>query len=378
MRRKIAVLLAALMLAAVGVCCFGCKNDSEKMEERKTMLAGFEDYYDMQKIRWTNLMGEAVLNENREYVTEGEKSCRFTLAYDYQTPQEEGDRINGLYPELIFRPELYDQKTQNIENISSFCIDIYNDNDREIEVILFARDQENKILFTAGRVLASKAWNKAQFPVKNYFYPNGKSVKTYSLCFFDDCVNTVSGSAFYLDNCYVVAEKLSAPEKVRQEHEILSFADPVDAMLVNSVTSEGGIPGFYAEYTPERIFGESGCLKIAARMAKTSIYDIPSTAPDYLLQVYSAALDEIPAVPKAVTFRAFNDGKSDRFVTIIAENGHGRIRERVKIAPGEKKSVEILDFEPLGGKRIEKLYIGVEMWNLIGRSDLYVSGLCFE
>ena len=160
--------------------------------------------------------------------------------------------------------------------------------------------------------------------------------------------------------------------------EIRQHFGPDVAMLVNSVTSEGGIPGFYAEYTPERIFGESGCLKIAARMAKTSIYDIPSTAPDYLLQVYSAALDEIPAVPKAVTFRAFNDGKSDRFVTIIAENGHGRIRERVKIAPGEKKSVEILDFEPLGGKRIEKLYIGVEMWNLIGRSDLYVSGLCFE
>ena len=92
MKKALSILIATLMLFAA----FGCDKKDEQDAEKLTaaneiVLSAFDDYYDIQKIRWSGMRGEVRLVDDAEYVVEGSKSARLYIDYTADVPCDYND-----------------------------------------------------------------------------------------------------------------------------------------------------------------------------------------------------------------------------------------------------------------------------------------------
>lgn len=358
--KKISFILAMALL--FGSFAFvGCKEKSAGT----VTVSGFNDYYDLQKVEWADFVGKSELNTDEKYITEGQASSKTTFLYKTTSAQEGANAVRSKIPSLKFRTAVYGAFLTDVSRISSFSIDVFNDNEREIEMIFFVQKEDNTYVAADGAKLHPGNWNYLTFNTRAHFFQEGENVKQYILMLFDDGKFTEDSMTLYFDNCRVNTAKTETP-KSGGEYLVFDSIKALDFVMPQSKT----LPAVYTSYSEEKIFeGETGAMRVNLRNAIKSVYDVDEAREGYRLE-YAPALFAGKTVTSLKT-RVYNDGFGDLYVALNAETSSGTVSERMLV---KAKSYADIELENLNGTP-RRVYLSVENWNITARCDLYVGSL---
>lgn len=358
--KKISLIFMLIVLFG-GLCFAGCNDKNSET----VIVSGFNDYYDLQKVEWADFIGKSELNTDKKYITEGESSSKTTIMYETDAAQEGADAVRSKNPSLKFRTAVYGEPLTDISKISSFSIDIFNAEDREIEVIFYVQKEDNTYVAADGAKLYPGSWNYLCFDTRAHFFEEGENVKQYILTIFDDGKYREDSLTIYFDNCRVTTSKTEAPGS---SGEFLVFDSEDKISLV--MPSAKVVPAVYTTYSEEEIFeGQTGCMHVHLRSAIKSIYDVAEAEEGYCLE-YCSSLFAGKKITSLKT-RVYNDGTGDLYVSLCAESATGTVSERVLVKAKTYADIRIEGI-PDQAKRI---FLSVENWNILSQGDLYVGSL---
>lgn len=383
MKKALSILIATLMLFAA----FGCDKKDEQDAEKLTaaneiVLSAFDDYYDIQKIRWSGMRGEVRLVDDAEYVVEGSKSARLYIDYTADVPCDYNDNDGGkslsgsVRPQMTFTTNIFNSTVGNIANIDSFNISVYNANDRAVDLVFAVTDDGKKVAFTDGRTLEPGRWNHISFDLKSYFFPSGLGVSEYILYLFDEERDTVDDVALYFDNCYVkTTTNKKAPAKTYKDGEILDFIDMRDLSYVIT-TAQSGYPAFFVTYTDREVFeGRKGCIKATVHSGSQWQYDVNVNNNGYKINILSNVVKERMSDATSVSVDCANTGTGNLYVSIVVTSVTKKTVVKELLRAGETKTVEMTDLGALEGEKPEGLTVMIDNWNLVGAYDVYLGNL---
>ena len=374
--RKVIGLFSVCLFACVPTSC-GQTPVLEAIPQNEMTISAFDDYYDVQKIDWNGVIGTVKLCSEPEYVKSG-KSAELHIKYDGDAPYEYNDHGNGgtLYsknrrPTMTFNTFLYDSEVVNTDYVEAFRIDVYNANDRAVDLIFAAIDDGGKVLCTDGRTLIENGWNDISFDMKPYFF-DGKGISKFNLYIFDREQHEADDLTLYFDNCRVVTNKNRiAPQKSFEDNEILSFNGAGDLAFISASTATTGYPAFFAKWSDRTLFGqEKGAMHVVAYSGIGYQYDVNASNNGYDLTVLPSIASR--AGGSKISIDCKNESAGDVFVRLIASSG-SRSAESVTCIRAAASGTVVLDLEDFGS--VDGLKIKIDNWNMKGRYDLYFGNL---
>lgn len=169
MKNRIAILLAALCLCAA--LFTGCA-DKTATPEKEAVLNSYEKYDDLLSVRAIDntMHGSIELSDDPDYVTDGEKSAKFTFNRDYGNYS---DTAVGLYSEaesFSFVSSFLPEKFRFIDRYEYVSLDVYSAAEQVMTLYLNVIDADGNCLDGNCTRLASKGWTHVRFDLKPWFY----------------------------------------------------------------------------------------------------------------------------------------------------------------------------------------------------------------
>lgn len=376
MKKLLAILTICLVGCAPMVACASDRAPTVPEPSNEITVCAFDDYYDLQKIMWNNIIGSVSLEETPAYVLSG-KSAKLHIDYTDDAPfdytDNSGDKwySHNVRPQIVFDTRLYDTKVSNTDYIDGFRIGVFNANERAVDLVFVAYDDSKKVLFTDGRTLQPNVWNRLGFDVKSYFYPDGKGISQYALYVIDDAAYVADALTLYFDECTITtATDRVAPSKTFAADEILSFAAPNDLAYVLTTTKTGGIPAFGVDWSGRTVFGtQKGALHATFRNGIGNQYEVDASNNGYDIKL----LDAVAARAQgAISIDCRNESAGDVQVRLIAESGTQTVEATAVLTANETETLT-LDVSGLGG--VTALTVRIDNRNLLGKYDVYFANL---
>lgn len=229
MKKRIFSLLIAVLLG------FGllsaCKGGGEeKTPEGNVLISGFSDFREIRTFKFSGYFNKAEVNEDLEYVTEGETSAKFTI-----------DGGEGGIPEFyIFTDTIYNTKS-DFTDVQALTLDVWNADEVPHTMKIYFMTRESGA-------------TRAQYVEKEYVLQSGYNSVTYmidravanQICYLDKVeyigfrFESGHGDPYvlYMDNlrAYLTDEPIEEMKKEYREDELLFFDDKVDRYFASATT----------------------------------------------------------------------------------------------------------------------------------------------
>lgn len=398
------VLLTALTLA-LALCGFaGCKKEStEPAAMGAELLYSYESYEELIPITANKLMfGSIEINEDKKYVTDGEKSARFTFDMNYgQGSLYSQDAEFVTTPQWKIRKLDLPQKFTYADKTEYLTLDAFNTSGTDLWLYLAAMaEPHGEYLYCDGVKLAAGGVTHARFDMRPWFFESGKQIAAmqFSLRGLDKTPD--KKAVVYFDNVRIklsesVAVPESAPRDTETEREILRFDKVVDSMLVlplleaygDSYNSGENVPAICADYDPYAVMGErQGALKVTwdKNMLKKSGFN---QYPYFQrLSVHGSLLPRLVGA-KTVSVTCFNPSNERQRVALGVQYTNGSDADGNPVIVTEQKAefipageTVVITFEAESGtldKALDKLYIDISSWHTADATDMYFADLVY-
>jgi len=369
MRKLLAALLCCLFV--LSACQSNGGNQTEsgdngQVAQGNDILTGFNDYYDVQKVEWSDFIGKTEIETDKKYLTEGVGCAKTTFLYTAENSQEGADIILAKNPSVIFRTAVFGANVSDLHDIKTFNIDIFNANDRTIDVLFYVEILGGQSVASSYYTLYPNALNTLSFDTKSQFFGDNTTTRQFVLTFYDQGKYENDNMVLYFDNCFVV----KGNKEVATAGTLLSFTseDSVDSVMTSTLSGKPAISCFY---TKENVFDREGCLKAIMRDGIKDVYDVTAETIGYRINLHKSTFKN--GTGKGFSTSVYNDSFSDKYVTLNVVTGNVTKTERILAKSKAKTQLKIESEVEFTG--VSAIYIGIENWNIISKDVLYFSDI---
>lgn len=380
MKKILTLLMTVTTSLAFMLCsCGGNESLTKNIEAGSFVMNGYETYGDLEKILMNDaaIQGEAKINTDKKYVTQGNGSLLLKLDYNSEFTS------SGVFgTKMSYMVNRYDDKFTALEYVKEISVDIYNANDEQFDFYFGAYGEQDYLYFNDGNVLVPNSWNHITVPVKQWFVEDGTTVKEYRM-FFDGITQLKDKKAdFYIDNfSFTFAAKPSIPE-VYDGNGIMDLNSPrfLDAFLVKqAVDAYEFLPFSYLKHNPKIAVGEkTGGFEFT--FGRTHAWGDVYVSDDeeegadnngYDLILHRSVVEKIKDCKQAaVTVRNPNAIVCE--IILITGNNGNNMAKKFIIGANETETVSAELPE-----NIDYFAIRISSWNVIERNTLYFRDLTF-
>lgn len=384
MKNRIAILLAALCLCAA--LFTGCA-DKTATPEKEAVLNSYEKYDDLLSVRAIDntMHGSIELSDDPDYVTDGEKSAKFTFNRDYGNYS---DTAVGLYSEaesFSFVSSFLPEKFRFIDRYEYVSLDVYSAAEQVMTLYLNVIDADGNCLDGNFTRLASKGWTHVRFDLKPWFYEKGTTfgeLRFYVRGWQDITADKV---VMYFDNMRVGFTDNTLPERnkpadvSRNGIELLRFDDCDDSGWVTSVCEKtwAVTPFVGVTYDPA---AKAGSGEGALRVTVDSFY--AGAEYDKWSKLEYARLQVHPEIAKqasgadSISVMCYNASDAEQTVSLrVLGASSDETVSKVAIAAGKTAKIEIADRTAL--VNVQKISLCVDVWRVCNETTVYFSDLVY-
>ena len=363
-----------LAIFSILTFCVACNKETANVNDSAIMLSSFESYYDIQKIALQDFTGRVDFEENAKLITEGKGSARITFLYETDTPPQAGAQVSrDKTPYIAFRAHVYADEIKKINDFDTFHIDIYNDNERTIDVVFNIQLEDKSFIAAQRHTLIAKKWNSLDFSSFRHFYPLDENVAEIRLYFVDAEKYTAKDMQLCFDNCYVSDEEQQFTVASAGDNKIISFnsADDLDSLLNYAKTVPAIVGTSFVKLNLDST--DKGSLRLEYGVGFNSLYDITSETQGYYLKLHNDVLDRIKDASQ-LSMKVKNAGTNDVYVSLIVKAQKQNLVSKVLIPSGETENV-VLDISSLTEENITDVSIMMDNWNVMQHGVLYLSSI---
>lgn len=376
--KKIAVAILALACCALPAC--------KKAEATSTQINGFENYDEIRSVLLEGGVGSFDTNTDSAYITEGSGSLKFTLSRTSALANEgwvlsstaTGEAYaKNVTASLVFTPKLeYNQ----LSKLNAFSVDIYNANDYDAQVVLYATDAEGNVTFSSIKNLAKNGWNNVCFPLNGLFYENAtKLVSRYRLAFVGKNVN----ETYYVDNFTAELGNGGVKNAVQAEGngKLLSFnkASDVDACNLITYTQTPAVNAYYSANPDFSQTGGSLCLEMmpySGTQAQRSAGTQSATAKGSGVEFHKDVLSGL-SKDSALLLDACLAGANEKRVNITISDGKASETLTFTLASETWQTLSVTS-EKVDLSKLSSLVVTVDTTENSERVKIYLDDLRYE
>lgn len=173
--------------------------------DKEVLVYGFDEIKDFQEINATTAFGLTRPNSDKRYVSQGEGSMEvsvegYSRILHFPEPTDDRKQCIFIYPRMFWNDT-------NLLNVSSFRIDVYNDNPTAKQIGLNVVGKTNRLIFDP-QILLPNQWTTCDFKVntKQSYYQGLGDVSEIAIV-FENREYGEDPAHFYLDNFRYVKEE---------------------------------------------------------------------------------------------------------------------------------------------------------------------------
>ncbi|MFQ9739398.1 MAG: hypothetical protein ACLR06_18115 [Christensenellaceae bacterium] len=356
-------------------------------------LNGFGDYDEARRVMYESFVGDVDIVDSEFFDT---KAARVTIEYSRQ-PEWTSTEYTEYSPKLIFDAidEELGYDLTDITSVSSFGVDVYNDNEYDA-ILLFWIKSTSGIICDSYAELPAKTLTNAVFPLNPLESAGaGERCDGFVLAILDGRINDRAFTKrYYFDNFRAVCEREKSSAKMGklcEDEEILFFEEEEDIRYVapHHIDGQYGkitVPPGGIGYTADTPIGNA--LKLVAYGNKPyEAYDLSYYDEDmqkYGVKVADELVNDLDFTKLdggcwSLTADVYNaDAELTRGVYLILEDETGfRIENKLSLAPFTSGRLKINNAEGLDIRNIKGVYVMYDTYDIFRKAELYVSRIGF-
>lgn len=384
------VLSAALILTAFA----GCKGTEEKKSAAEMItINGFGDYDEARRVMYESFVGDVDIVDSEFFDT---KAARLTIEHSRQ-PEWTLTEYTKYSPKLIFDAvdEELGYDLTDVTSISSFGVDVYNDNEYDAILLFWVKGATGMICDSYAE-LPAKTLTNAVFPLNPLeIAAGGERCDGFVLAILDGRINDRTfKKKYYFDNFRAVREKTKPSAEMAKlcgDEEILLFAEEEDIryVLPHHIDGRYGkitVPPGGIGYAADTPIGNA--LKLVAYGNKPyEAYDLSYYDEDmqkYGVKVAGALVNDLDFTKldggyRSLTADVYNaDVELTRGVYLVLEDASGfRVENKLSLAPLTSGRLEISNAEGLDLRNVKGVYVMYDTFDVFRKAELYVSRIGF-
>ncbi len=391
MKKAISLVLSAVLCLGALAACGGGREQNSAAEI--VTLNGFGDYDEARRVMYESFVGDVDIVDSEFFDT---KAARVTIEYSRQ-PEWTSTEYTEYSPKLIFDAidEELGYDLTNITSVSSFGVDVYNDNEYDA-ILLFWIKSTSGIICDSYAELPAKTLTNAVFPLNPLESAGaGERCDGFVLAILDGRINDRAFTKrYYFDNFRAVCEREKSSAKMGklcEDEEILFFEEEEDIRYVapHHIDGQYGkitVPPGGIGYTADTPIGNA--LKLVAYGNKPyEAYDLSYYDEDmqkYGVKVADELVNDLDFTKLdggcwSLTADVYNaDAELTRGVYLILEDETGfRIENKLSLAPFTSGRLKINNAEGLDIRNIKGVYVMYDTYDIFRKAELYVSRIGF-
>ena len=258
-------------------------------------------------------------------------------------------------------------------DFQNFHIDVYNDNNRAIDVVFNIQLEDKSFVGAQQYTLVPNQWSGLDFSSFRHFYPLGQNIVELRLFFVDIEKYTAKDMQLCFDNCYVSDEEESFEVASADENKLISFNSANDLnSLLNYSKSVPAI--FGASYLNSNLEAtDTGSLRVEYGVGFNSIYDLTDETQGYYLKLHDRLVERIGDASQ-LSMKVRNAGENNAYVSLIVKAGKQNLVSKVLIAKGKTEDI-VLDISSIKNEKITDVSIMIDNWNIMQNGVLYFSSI---
>ena len=391
MKKAISLVLSAVLCLGALAACSGGREQNSAAEI--VTLNGFGDYDEARRVMYESFVGDVDIVDSEFFDT---KAARVTIEYSRQ-PEWTSTEYTEYSPKLIFDAidEELGYDLTDITSVSSFGVDVYNDNEYDA-ILLFWIKSTSGIICDSYAELPAKTLTNAVFPLNPLESAGaGERCDGFVLAILDGRINDRAFTKrYYFDNFRAVCEREKSSAKMGklcEDEEILFFEEEEDIRYVapHHIDGQYGkitVPPGGIGYTADTPIGNA--LKLVAYGNKPyEAYDLSYYDEDmqkYGVKVADELVNDLDFTKLdggcwSLTADVYNaDAELTRGVYLILEDETGfRIENKLSLAPFTSGRLKINNAEGLDIRNIKGVYVMYDTYDIFRKAELYVSRIGF-
>ena len=391
MKKAISLVLSAVLCLGALAACGGGREQNSAAEI--VTLNGFGDYDEARRVMYESFVGDVDIVDSEFFDT---KAARVTIEYSRQ-PEWTSTEYTEYSPKLIFDAidEELGYDLTDITSVSSFGVDVYNDNEYDA-ILLFWIKSTSGIICDSYAELPAKTLTNAVFPLNPLESAGaGERCDGFVLAILDGRINDRAFTKrYYFDNFRAVCEREKSSAKMGklcEDEEILFFEEEEDIRYVapHHIDGQYGkitVPPGGIGYTADTPIGNA--LKLVAYGNKPyEAYDLSYSDEDmqkYGVKVADELVNDLDFTKLdggcwSLTADVYNaDAELTRGVYLILEDETGfRIENKLSLAPFTSGRLKINNAEGLDIRNIKGVYVMYDTYDIFRKAELYVSRIGF-
>ena len=391
MKKAISLVLSAVLCLGALAACGGGREQNSAAEI--VTLNGFGDYDEARRVMYESFVGDVDIVDSEFFDT---KAARVTIEYSRQ-PEWTSTGYTEYSPKLIFDAidEELGYDLTDITSVSSFGVDVYNDNEYDA-ILLFWIKSTSGIICDSYAELPAKTLTNAVFPLNPLESAGaGERCDGFVLAILDGRINDRAFTKrYYFDNFRAVCEREKSSAKMGklcEDEEILFFEEEEDIRYVapHHIDGQYGkitVPPGGIGYTADTPIGNA--LKLVAYGNKPyEAYDLSYYDEDmqkYGVKVADELVNDLDFTKLdggcwSLTADVYNaDAELTRGVYLILEDETGfRIENKLSLAPFTSGRLKINNAEGLDIRNIKGVYVMYDTYDIFRKAELYVSRIGF-
>ena len=391
MKKAISLVLSAVLCLGALAACGGGREQNSAAEI--VTLNGFGDYDEARRVMYESFVGDVDIVDSEFFDT---KAARVTIEYSRQ-PEWTSTEYTEYSPKLIFDAidEELGYDLTDITSVSSFGVDVYNDNEYDA-ILLFWIKSTSGIICDSYAELPAKTLTNAVFPLNPLESAGaGERCDGFVLAILDGRINDRAFTKrYYFDNFRAVCEREKSSAKMGklcEDEEILFFEEEEDIRYVapHHIDGQYGkitVPPGGIGYTADTPIGNA--LKLVAYGNKPyEAYDLSYYDEDmqkYGVKVTDELVNDLDFTKLdggcwSLTADVYNaDAELTRGVYLILEDETGfRIENKLSLAPFTSGRLKINNAEGLDIRNIKGVYVMYDTYDIFRKAELYVSRIGF-
>ena len=391
MKKAISLVLSAVLCLGALAACGGGREQNSAAEI--VTLNGFGDYDEARRVMYESFVGDVDIVDSEFFDT---KAARVTIEYSRQ-PEWTSTEYTEYSPKLIFDAidEELGYDLTDITSVSSFGVDVYNDNEYDA-ILLFWIKSTSGIICDSYAELPAKTLTNAVFPLNPLESAGaGERCDGFVLAILDGRINDRAFTKrYYFDNFRAVCEREKSSAKMGklcEDEEILFFEEEEDIRYVapHHIDGQYGkitVPPGGIGYTADTPIGNA--LKLVAYGNKPyEAYDLSYYDEDmqkYGVKVADELVNDLDFTKLdggcwSLTADLYNaDAELTRGVYLILEDETGfRIENKLSLAPFTSGRLKINNAEGLDIRNIKGVYVMYDTYDIFRKAELYVSRIGF-
>ena len=391
MKKAISLVLSAVLCLGALAACGGGREQNSAAEI--VTLNGFGDYDEARRVMYESFVGDVDIVDSEFFDT---KAARVTIEYSRQ-PEWTSTEYTEYSPKLIFDAidEELGYDLTDITSVSSFGVDVYNDNEYDA-ILLFWIKSTSGIICDSYAESPAKTLTNAVFPLNPLESAGaGERCDGFVLAILDGRINDRAFTKrYYFDNFRAVCEREKSSAKMGklcEDEEILFFEEEEDIRYVapHHIDGQYGkitVPPGGIGYTADTPIGNA--LKLVAYGNKPyEAYDLSYYDEDmqkYGVKVADELVNDLDFTKLdggcwSLTADVYNaDAELTRGVYLILEDETGfRIENKLSLAPFTSGRLKINNAEGLDIRNIKGVYVMYDTYDIFRKAELYVSRIGF-